>query len=82
MVYTNCTYQVRNNIKVTETQVPLYAMMAPQRYMITVYYITNIFYKYRRCTNFVRVSQTQTTTLTRYAFISNPAFLCKLPFWQ
>jgi len=35
-----------------------------------VYHITNIFYKYRRCTNFVRVSQTQTTTLTRYAFVS------------
>jgi len=40
----------------------LNATMAPQGYMITVYrFITNIFYKYRRCTNFVRVSQTQTT---------------------
>jgi len=36
---------------------------------------TNAFYKYRRCTNFVRVSQTQTTTLTRYAFVSNPVLL-------
>jgi len=30
--------------------------------MITAYHITNIFYKYCRSTNFVRVSQTQTTT--------------------
>ena len=49
--------------------------MAPQRYMITVYHITNIFYKYRRCTNFVWVSQTQTTTLTPYAFVSNPVLV-------
>jgi len=38
--------------RVTETGVPLNAMMAPQGYMIIVYHITNIFYKYRRCTNF------------------------------
>jgi len=53
----------KHNIKVTETRVPLNATMAPQRYRIRVYHITNIFYKYRRCTNFVRVSQTQTTTV-------------------
>ena len=29
-------------------------------YMITVYHVTSIFYKYRRCTNFVQVSQTTT----------------------
>jgi len=52
----------KHNIKVTETGVLLNAMMAPQGHMITVYHITNIFYKYRRCTKFVRVSQTQTTT--------------------
>ena len=35
MVYTDRTYQVRNNIKVTETRVPLNATMAPQLYVIT-----------------------------------------------
>jgi len=43
VVYTERTYQVRNNIKVTETGVPFNAKMAPQRYMTTVYrFITNI----------------------------------------
>ena len=53
---------VEECLKVTKTGVLLNAMMAPQGHMITVYHITNIFYKYRRCTKFVRVSQTQTTT--------------------
>jgi len=51
----------KHNKKVTETGVLLNAMMAPQGHM-TVYHITNIFYKYRRCTKFVQVSQTQMTT--------------------
>jgi len=70
----------KHNIKVTETRVPLNATMAPQRYRISVYHTTNIFYKYRRCTNFVRVSLTQTTTLTRsrYAFVSNPGLVLVL----
>ena len=68
----------KHNIKVTETRVPLNAMMAPQRYMIIVYHITYIFYKYRH-TNFVRASQTHTTTLTQYAFISNPVLLLDNP---
>jgi len=61
---------------VTETPVPLNATMAPQGYMITVYPITNIFYKYRRCTNFVRVSQTTTFIYCdRICIVSNPVLL-------
>jgi len=54
----------KHNTKVTETQVPLNATMAPQGYMITVYHITNVFYKYRRLTNFVRI-----------CIVSNPVLL-------
>jgi len=45
--------------------------MAPQGYMITVYRITNIFYKYRRprCTNFVRI-----------CIVSNPVLLLDFIF--
>ena len=60
----------KHNIKVTETRVPLNATMAPHGYMITVYHITNIFYKYRRCMNFDRVSQRQVLFIvTGYALL-------------
>jgi len=58
-----CSFRKLRTYQVPETGVPLNAMMVPQGYMITVCrFITNIFYEYRRCMNFVRVSQTQTTT--------------------
>jgi len=62
---------------VTETRVPLNATMAPQGNMTNGYHITNIFYKYRRCTNFVRVSQTITFIYcgAGYVFVSNPVLL-------
>jgi len=69
----------KHSIEVTETLVPLNATMAPQRHRISIYHIANILYKYCRCTNFVRVSQMQTTTLTPYAFVSNPVLVLDNP---
>jgi len=71
---TSVSFRKISTYQVTQAGVPLNATMAPQRYMITVYR-----YKYRRCTNFVRVSQTQTTTFTRYAFVSNQLLLLDNP---
>jgi len=50
--------------------------------MISVYHITNIFYNLNivvvRILS-IWVSQTQTTPLTRYAFVSNPVLLLDNP---
>jgi len=57
---------------VTETRVPLNATMTPQGYMITVYHMTNIFYKYCRCTNFVRISQTANSPPVKCPPVNSP----------
>jgi len=74
--------RIQECLKVTETGVQLNATMhgASRIHDKRLPYNKHtVFYKYRRCTNFVQVSQTQTTTLTRYVFVSNSVLLLDNP---